>query len=1626
MRTSLHANRVEDRELLCTIAVQIVKADKPEELEALLKAKRFKLHWKIPKTAHGVSQDQRDASSDENPSRHLTDTAIEHRALQCLTVLADWQSPLGRAGYKALIKSFSQLPESGVLPTLRVLLETKQVNPNPVGVSWFLRSITTGRYQVAALLLDHGTSVDVWETCEFNGRSEKGCTPLHALLEQYALQEVSDPPEDLMRRVVVEARDCDCLDWIAKLKGNARRGVREEVGSPLLFAARRFSVKSKLSSWEIRFLEALAEAGADVGATDDTGGLTAFHWLCRIRWREQNREDTAAEETETERLHPVLERFIASSKFLPLNSGPRVPGFEGARFTPVIAAAEQGDWELVRVLVERGSSVDMGRTETESKETLLHLAVTRTENLFNPRPLAPLSLLHVFLQASKDANPRTESYQAGDHILKGSSNSVLSSDGEATPVEEDRVRETSQRNVTQQLTSISLTPFGAALSSPASLDLSVVQALACVEKIDSSQVAFGQTVGGEEVGWNAVEWSLRQGHLTAGWWLYEQFPHLSIGAVSPTKLMQSDPKANANSSTLKLFEVCLAKWKEKASQTEKKALYVLSAELDAVAFTSCLISSKILTNDMEVPEKGSLLHVAARHGSVGVLALLLRCEGFDPNFQPISSGLFAARLGSTPLMAATKGTLLGVSESETEDTEVFKKVVDLLVHAGADLLRRNGFGTSALYLAAFRKDQGARLKILLDRLTVEGDEGDVAETHQVLTDTLAGVLAALLDQTHHLDEQHCKKSVELLVAKGGARLVENIAHQSSWPSLRFELYRNNSTDLCGQRKRRWLRSLFLERFELSRETRIAVMERLYLSETKLSGIVRRTLKRFEKDIREGFLWESGCVDCDFALQCDRALYGFSSSGQNGDDSSCLPTLCRPYTDGPKLEGRRETFSRLMVGCRSGQQVGVRFASLSDVAALLDRVVESEEEWWKMKNSQSIFSEIDPSMQGEGSEKAKAVSAAMVAQARKIRDAHVGAVYWCVERVKPEVKRLYREFLFQAAAAEHPFRASLPDHGAAAATESETVRPPGDAQRQLQGEHIVGRIEEALQAFPPSAEPSAAQSAAGCERSLVTLWGEVTLQGGQMAGGLFNQQGRALGGGAFGGAVGPQGAWTPLQCSEVTNCDKQDAKSPMAPTVSSEIHGGEFSSLPLEGSLVVQSFRSTGTAPPKAELNRRLFQVTGRLVQKVKAKETLWTGTPPLYFPYSVATVSPDGNLREVGGVRPRERERERLKFLAKIVRHSDESQHSLLQPLEEFLSRDQPEDLIRSIPDVPPSHANLLQPIPVLQNTDKKGGLTTSVPSPGITFHFHRPSLSSAAPPNPGQIPRDAPASTRGRERKPSNRNPPAKNDEPQGTSATPTPEFWKSLFSGVALAGGETADQQGGSLFRALTEKSAAPAPPPAPAAAPTSEPVGSAAGGGKSLFSFGGGMTLAGGEMADQQGGSLFRACTERASVSAASSTVAAFPSAAEGGKSLLGFGNSTCQMEVCGEEGQHAAGGPPRQPEAAKLVGPQLFSSAPVTTSTSNDGEKDTCRDGEGPEGSSTSGPVPLSLMTLREKARAMMYESEEEFRGDLTTLWKQCHRLHGDKSSSHYTLAAWTLMKWGNTMLGEEANDSSRLF
>uniref|UniRef100_A0A0G4HZE7 Uncharacterized protein n=1 Tax=Chromera velia CCMP2878 TaxID=1169474 RepID=A0A0G4HZE7_9ALVE len=62
-----------------------------------------------------------------------------------------------------------------------------------------------------------------------------------------------------------------------------------------------------------------------------------------------------------------------------------------------------------------------------------------------------------------------------------------------------------------------------------------------------------------------------------------------------------------------------------------------------------------------------------------------------------------------------------------------------------------------------------------------------------------------------------------------------------------------------------------------------------------------------------------------------------------------------------------------------------------------------------------------------------------------------------------------------------------------------------------------------------------------------------------------------------------------------------------------------------------------------------------------------------------------------------------------------------------------------------------------------------------------------------------------------------------------------------------------------------------------------------------------------------------------------------------------------------------------------------------------------------------PLPLSLLLLREKARAMMYESLSDFRSDLATLWQNSHRIYGEKSRSPHTLAAWFLVKWGLEML-----------
>uniref|UniRef100_A0A0G4IC91 Uncharacterized protein n=1 Tax=Chromera velia CCMP2878 TaxID=1169474 RepID=A0A0G4IC91_9ALVE len=304
--------------------------------------------------------------------------------------------------------------------------------------------------------------------------------------------------------------------------------------------------------------------------------------------------------------------------------------------------------------------------------------------------------------------------------------------------------------------------------------------------------------------------------------------------------------------------------------------------------------------------------------------------------------------------------------------EVLKKVVDLLVGAGADLLRRDRSGRTVFETAARQKDQGRKLSMVLEHLSGETGEAGLTERHETaLTDALAVVI----------NQPDSRDTVEMLVTKAGVKVVERLIEK--YP------HRIAEAQNLWEERRRWMRCWLLERLQLSRDARIFFMEKLYFNVQAANEILHETLKRFEKEIRGAFSWESGCVDCDFLLQCDRALYGFPR--QTEDEFSLVPSLCRPYSYGPELESRREDFSRLTLKCRSEQLM--RFASLEDVFAALDKVIQSEEEWWDLKSSQEIFSDIDPTIKGDGCEEAKAVSAAVAAQAQKIKDTHVATVYW---------------------------------------------------------------------------------------------------------------------------------------------------------------------------------------------------------------------------------------------------------------------------------------------------------------------------------------------------------------------------------------------------------------------------------------------------------------------------------------------------------------------------------------------------------------------------------------------------------------------------------------------------------
>uniref|UniRef100_A0A0G4GIG0 Uncharacterized protein n=1 Tax=Chromera velia CCMP2878 TaxID=1169474 RepID=A0A0G4GIG0_9ALVE len=1580
LRCSLHSNTVKDREELCVLGIFAVKNDNLDELMALISCDRLPIHWRLPK----------DETGKELPcGTTLTQIAMRHSAIRCQRALTSLQPLLPSPEPFHLLTQEQADKPSSLLP-VRIALESKQIDPNGTvkGAPWLFCCLREGLFPQAALLIEQGARVDIWDY-SYSSWGERtrlsGQSSLHQFVEtsKSTVRMADKVPSrlDVTQQLVQAAKTCGILEWAAWDSENRRRGTA------LVLAVLKIAEKREPPTEELTLIQELVRAGADVRAKDDRG-LSVLHILssaCERReeygWVVDGGLEVQEEEGqsgEEEVIHlSLIDSFLSCERSL-INSGPlvRFSGGKG-RFTPVMVAAELGFWGIVGVLVERGADVDIGRTETEPHECLLHLAATDGWK----GTAASVGLLKQILSLSKNVNAVADFSQmeAEDIFFPPSSahgkeqkwNAVewacLRGDGKErkwNAVEWACLRGDGKERKWNAVEWACLRGDGKEREWNA-VEWACLRGDGKERKWNAVEWACLRG-DGKERKWNAVEWACLRGDMATAWWLHEKFPSLSI---HPEAVIKGEPAA-VSEFTLRLFEVSVTIFpifsadgggegggtRTEQSQNGDRALWGLvmfCVHLKAHSFLSLLLPRllqywkdvRLRPQDLDTEKEGTPLHVLSRMCSVDLLSSLLVELGWDPNTPSVHLK------GGTPLMVAGESPTLQRDCEEWK--ECLEKTVNTLVEAGGDVSRRDAEGRTALrraivwFYGSKRSDSISRSERLRERLKVlqkaclsprAGVPGQWA--------TRAAVRAVL-----RRDE---RIAVEHFVSNGGEPVVRCLL--DSLPRILKALGCKNSPsttertpDVEDRRKCQWLGSILWRECRDAvqpehTETRVRIVES-FVDKRLVGGLLRKSLRRVWKETTERVPWESGCVDCNFVFQVS------DPAGLNWGRDATMSIIAelKHYlvVEKRRLERWPESLEmiskedlRRLVRSEHEARIGLQYVVLQELSSPqaqlrgayrtqrslneeMEQILLAEAERWEQRLETQTMRESDiPS--GNEYNSVRSVRASFLAQAKMIKDAHVRAIFWCMEKVKMRFRTL--------------------------CIGMSKIDP--DVKQQID---ILFDLEEDTEEEEK------------------------------------------------------QGNSTPPEDDIPISC-------------------------PTE----------------KAPVNMKLYRIAQQLISKAEDAETGWSGTPPLCFPLYPPDLLTDGRTRRetdrVGG-RPGE------KAAGEADISTEGQQGARLSGNLDSSSKEGRKKDGDSAEDVGNATAPSVLP-PVSRLVLFYKAISTPKEGEGATGELSTGGSPDAPPDATPTLPPTAP-----------HENPAITLKSLEECLQRNAPDFrtlTRSSLGGPEVTAG-VIPQAGKCLSFPLP---ASLSPPSA-----SSAPIYSSAGVLGGVRGCHAGLAPLGGPFTKTLS---VTQCSPKASA-ASPFSVSTYSNVAplEGSKSLptdrqgsevsatpihennnvpglplFSFGASLKETEkpekssrsdVKRKNGEHLS----VHPQSGLLgvssrgLSKDLFQCGQTETQTESESESGSqegrgavlhhgslkAAEEEGERGEQSEGvcvdvreeALPLCLQTLHDKARAMLYSSETEFRSDLTTLWRNAYRFHGNRASSHLTLAAWTLMKWGCQML-----------
>jgi ankyrin repeat protein len=330
--------------------------------------------------------------------------------------------------------------EVGDLTMLKLLLDAgaNADSPNPEGQTALMLVARTGNVEAAKLLVQHGATVDAREqwgqqTALMWAAARRHAPMVDYLVEQGADLNAQSIARDYKRHLTKEGRaksldsggltpllyaireNCkDCVKVLIEHKVDLDKPDPDGV-SPLLFAVMD-------TQWDIA--RQLIEAGADVQQWDMFGDAPLLNAVSRRTTNRPNPNDTLNETDGLTIVRMLLEKGANPNMELFMRPAKQRGGAMSRGTTPLIVAAEAGDLEVIKLLLEHGADAAHMQADLQTPVSALAGARGSPDQLTQALDLliqggADLNVVsvHHHLQRSRGGSPLIEAVRANNEKM---------------------------------------------------------------------------------------------------------------------------------------------------------------------------------------------------------------------------------------------------------------------------------------------------------------------------------------------------------------------------------------------------------------------------------------------------------------------------------------------------------------------------------------------------------------------------------------------------------------------------------------------------------------------------------------------------------------------------------------------------------------------------------------------------------------------------------------------------------------------------------------------------------------------------------------------------------------------------------------------------------------------------------------------------------------------------------------------------------------------------------------------------------------------------------------------------------------------------------------------------------